>query len=117
MLPAAAAFPRTYAGNCPATIEFVGHVTVTVPGTRVDYRWERSDGKAGKLLHATIDRAPTPGAPPDTTRATTITAAVASDKWQLGIPGRSGQFWETLHVLAPVDAVSAPAPVDVACRD
>lgn len=117
MLPAATAFPRTYAGNCPAAIEFVGHVLVTVPGTRIDYQWERSDGKVGKVLHAQIGKPAVPGAPPDTAKGQNVTEAVTSDRWRIGLPSRDGQFWEKLHILAPFDIRSAAAPVDVICRD
>ena len=117
VLPAAAAFPRTYEGNCPAAIEFVGHVTVTVPGTRVDYQWERSNGTAGKVLHTQIGKAPVPGTPPDTAQRSNVTEAVASDKWRLALPGKSGQYSETLHILAPFDIRSSAALVDVVCRD
>lgn len=110
----AAASPDHYQGNCPARIEFVGHVTVTVPGTRLTYRWERSDGDSGKVLHAQI------GVPlrstPDST-ALPLIAALPSDYWRLGLPGRNGQYWELLHILSPVDTRSAIAPVEMNCSN
>jgi hypothetical protein len=110
VLPAAVASPTQYAGNCPAKIEFVGHVTVTVPGTRIDYRWERSNGDSTKLLHAQV------GNPADTTR-TTVTQAVPSDFWRLALPGHAGVFWEVLHIESPFDIRSQPARVAVDCRE
>lgn len=115
--PTAAAFPRQYAGNCPAAIEFIGHVTVTVAGTRVDYQWERSNGTSGKVLHGQIGAPAAGAAPRDTAKPATITAPVVSDHWRVALPGRGGQFWEKLHILAPVDLRSAAALVDVDCRE
>jgi hypothetical protein len=117
VLPTAAAVPRTYAGNCPTSVEFVGHILVTVPGTRVDYQWERSNGTIGKVLHAQIGKPPAPGSPPDTAKQANVTDLVKSDKWYVGLPSEGGQFWEKLHILSPFDIRSAAAPVDVACRD
>lgn len=110
VLPGAVASPVRYAGNCPAKIEFVGHVTVTVPGTRIDYRWERSNGDSTKLLHAQV------GNPADTSR-TTVTDAIPSDFWRLALPGRGGVFWEVLHIESPFDIRSPPARVTVDCRE
>jgi hypothetical protein len=110
----AAASPDHYEGNCPARIEFVGHVTVTVPGTRLAYRWERSDGDSGKLLHAQVGL-PHP-LPPDSATPPLI-AALPSDFWRTGLPGHNGQYWEVLHILSPVDTRSAIARVDIECRN
>jgi hypothetical protein len=110
VLPGAVASPDRYAGNCPARIEFVGHVTVTVPGTRIDYRWERSNGDSSRLLHAQI------GNVADTTRSP-LTDAIPSDIWRLALPGRGGVFWEVLHIEEPFDIRSQPARVTVDCRD
>jgi hypothetical protein len=110
VLPTAVAYPAQYAGNCPARVEFVGHVTVTIPGTRIDYRWERSNGDSTKQLHAQIGR------PTDTAR-TTLTEAVPSDFWRLALPGHAGVFWEILHIESPFDIRSQPARVTVDCRD
>lgn len=117
VLPAAAAFPRIYAGNCPAPIEFIGHITATVPGTLVDYQWERSDGSTGKVLHVQIGKGPLPDAPPDTAKRPAIMVAIASDKWRLALPGKNGQYWETLHILTPFDIRSPAAVVDVTCKN
>ena len=117
VLPTASVLPATYAGNCPAPIEFIGHVTVTVPGTIVEFQWERSDGTTGKLQRAQIGKAPVPGEPPDTARPAKLTAPVASDKWRLALPGKSGQYSETLHLLKPFDIRSAPAVVNVTCKN
>jgi hypothetical protein len=116
VLPTASAFPRTYAGNCPRSIEFVGHILVTVPGTRVDYQWERSNGTKGKVLHAQIGKPLVPGAPRDTMKSPNVTEPVVSDKWYVGLPQEGGRFWEKLHILEPFDIVSPPALVDVECR-
>ena len=110
VLPGAVASPDRYAGNCPARIEFVGHVTVTVPGTRIDYRWERSNGDSTRLLHAQIGNAA------DTTRLP-LTDAIPSDIWRVALPGRGGVFWEVLHIEAPFDIRSQPARVTVDCRE
>jgi hypothetical protein len=110
VLPAAVASPAHYAGNCPARIEFVGHVTVTVPGTRIDYRWERSNGDSSRLFHAQIGNAA------DTTRPQ-LTEAIPSDNWRVALPGRGGVFWEVLHIEAPFDIRSQPARVTVDCRE
>ena len=114
VLPAAVASPDHYVGNCPTKVEFVAHVTVTIPGTRLDYRWERSNGDSGKLMHAQVGL--TGGSPRDSSHAP-ITAALPSDFWRLGLPGHSTQFWEVLHIESPVDIRSAPARVLVECRD
>ena len=106
----AAASPDHYEGNCPARIEFVGHVTVTVPGTRLVYRWERSDGDSGKLLHVQVGVAGS--APP-----APLVAALPSDFWRTGLPGHNGQYWEVLHILSPVDTRSGVARVDIECRN
>jgi hypothetical protein len=116
VLPFAAASPNIYNGNCPAKIEFVGRITTTVAGTKVDYRWERSNGDSGKLLHAVIGKPPAPGAPIDTSRATT-TQSVPSDIWHLALPSQSGDFWEVLHIVSPFDIRSAHAKVSVNCKD
>ena len=108
ILPAAVAAPERYLGNCPARIEFVGHVTVTLPGTTVTYRWVRSNGDSGKLLRAQI------GKPGDTTAR--LTAAIPSDIWHVGQQGRTAQFWEILHIESPIDIQTQPANVRVECR-
>jgi hypothetical protein len=110
VLPGAVASPAQYAGNCPARIEFIGHVTVTVPGTRVDYRWERSNGDSTRLLHAQIGTAADTARPP-------LTAAIPSDVWRVALPGRGGVFWEVLHIEQPFDIRSQPARVTVECRE
>jgi hypothetical protein len=116
VLPTASAFPRTYAGNCPRSIEFVGHILVTIPGTRVDYQWERSNGTKGKVLHAQIGKPVPAGTPRDTMKSPNVTEPVTSDKWYVGLPSEGGRFWEKLHILAPFDIYSPPALVDVECR-
>ena len=113
VLPAAIASPERYAGNCPARIEFVGHVTVTLPGTTITYRWERSTGDSSKLLRAQIGVA---AANRDSVPAR-VTVAIPSDFWYVSRPGRSGQFWEVLHVESPVDVRSRTAYVSVDCRE
>jgi|SRR5665213_712238 hypothetical protein len=110
----AAASPDHYEGNCPARIEFVGHVTVTVPGTRLSYRWERSDGDSGKLLHAQVG---VPRSTPPDSATAPLVAALPSDFWRAGLPGHNGQYWEVLHILSPVDTRSAIARVDIECRN
>ena len=114
VLPTATAHPLTYVGNCPVPVEFVGHITTTVPGTLVEYRWERSDGTTGKTLRATIGKA---AIPPDTVRRGNVTDPVASDNWRLALPGKNGNYSSTLHILTPFDIRSAPAVVRVNCRD
>jgi hypothetical protein len=88
-----------------------------VPGTLVEYQWERSGGTTGKVLHAQIGKAPVPSAPPDTAKRSNITVAITSDKWRLALPGKSGQYWETLHILTPFDIRSPAAAVEVACTN
>lgn len=114
VLPSATASPTRYAGNCPAKIEFVGHVTTTQLGMRIDYRWERSNGDSTKLLHVQLG-APAAG---DTSHTPTTAAVVAipSDIWHVALPGQSGVFWEVLHIESPFDIRSAPARVQVDCR-
>lgn len=117
VLPRASVLPVTYVGNCPVPVEFIGHITASVPGTLVDYQWERSDGSKGKVLHAQIGKAPIAGAVPDSARRSNITEPIPSDKWRLALPGKTGKYSETLHILTPFDIRSAPAVVTVACRD
>jgi hypothetical protein len=112
VLPTAVALPATYTGNCPAKIEFVGHLTVTVPGAVIEFRWERSNGDSGKVIRATVGAGRTVDS-----ASHTLTVPVPSDVWHVGQAGRTGQFWEVLHVLAPVDIRSAPARVTLDCRD
>ncbi len=114
VLPTATAHPLNYVGNCPVPVEFVGHITTTIPGTLVEYRWERSDGNIGKTLRATIGRA---AIPPDTARRGNVTDPIASDNWRLALPGKNGSYSSTLHILTPFDIRSAPAVVRVNCRD
>ena len=114
VLPTASVLPVSYVGNCPVPVEFIGHITTTVPGTLVEYRWERSDGTIGKTLRATIGKA---AVPPDTARRGNITEPVASDKWRLALPGKNGRYSSTLHILSPFDIKSKPAELMVACRD
>lgn len=108
VLPAAIASPQRYGGNCPARIEFVGHVTVTIPGTTVTYRWIRSNGDSSKLLRAQIGKVGDTG--------TRVTAAIPSDIWHVGQQGRTAQFWEVLHIESPLDIQTQPADVRVECR-
>lgn len=121
VLPTAAVVPRAYNGNCPASLEFVGHVTVTSPGMKIEYQWERSDGSTGKVLRATIGKAPLPGAPRDTSASASASAktteGVVSDKWHVGFPGRGGRFWEKLHILSPIDIRTSATTIDVTCRN
>ncbi|HEY3935419.1 MAG TPA: hypothetical protein VGL65_12475 [Gemmatimonadales bacterium] len=111
----AAAAPPQYSGNCPAPIDFVGRITATVVGMRIDYQWERSNGTSGKILHVAITPSTARSHPADTSAATYSTPAQA-DRWRVGFPSRGGRFWERLHILAPVDFTSPPATVDVDCR-
>lgn len=112
VLPTAAAVPAEYAGNCPARIEFIGRVTVTIPGTRIDYRWVRSNGDSGKLLHAQIGK---PRAAGDTTTGN-FTGALPADVWRVALPLQTAHFWEVLHILSPFDIASGHAVVAVDCR-
>jgi len=114
VLPTAAAYPDTYTGNCPAPIEFIGHVTATVPGTEISYRWEHSDGKQTKTLRARLG---SPRAPGDTTRPGDIIVPLPPDKWRLALPGKVGQYSDLLHILTPFDIRSKPAVVQVVCND
>src|SRR5262249_29782799 len=111
VLPTAFAPEPHYSGNCPARVEFDGHVTTTVNGIRIDYRWERSNGDSGKLLHATLN-----GIPTDSTHHTFV-ASVPPDFWRLALPGQSAIFSDVLHIVAPFDIRSAPAKVLVECKD
>jgi hypothetical protein len=117
VLPSVAALPARYTGNCPATIEFLGRVTVTIAGTHIDYQWERSDGHNGKVLHAVIGKARDPKAPPDTTSNPRFTQQLPSDHWRAGFPNATAQYWEVLHVLAPVDVESGHATVSMNCEE
>lgn len=112
VLPVASALPTVYRGNCPARIEFVGRVTVTVPGTRIAYRWERSDGDSSKALQAQIGEPSSVAS--DTTR---VTATLPSDFWRAAAPNHPGVYWEILHVEAPIDVRSPPARVTIQCRN
>jgi hypothetical protein len=97
---AAVATPDNYLGRCPVTIAFTGTVFV-VPPVTVRYRWERSDGTAGKERSVRI-------------------AGVAHDlrtTWHLGAPpGVELRGAMRLHVLAPRDVISNPAAFSVACH-
>ena len=95
----AIAKPNTYAGPCPATIEFVGTIFVSRPA-RVEYRWERSDGAMGPRESVDISSAG---------KGVTTT-------WQVGTPHRSFNGWEKLHVLAPNSISSNEAAVQIKCN-
>ncbi|HEY4321419.1 MAG TPA: hypothetical protein VGM77_09610 [Gemmatimonadales bacterium] len=112
VLPTAAAVPAEYVGNCPARIAFIGRVTVTIPGTRIDYRWVRSNGDSGKILHAQIGK---PRAAGDTATGN-FTGALPADVWHVALPLQTGRFWEVLHILSPFDIASGRAVVAVDCR-
>ncbi|HEX3928408.1 MAG TPA: hypothetical protein VHW65_10455 [Gemmatimonadales bacterium] len=115
-IPSAGASPKAYDGYCPTVIEFIGHITVSIPGTKVDYQWERSNGSMGPVKHIQIGKP----VPPDTSahgaRPAPITAEVQSDKWRVGLPDKDVTVWEKLYVLAPYDTPTPPVIVAVTCR-
>ncbi len=117
VLPSVAAVPAKYTGNCPATVTFLGRVVATVAGTKIDYRWERSDGHNGKTLHAIIGKARDPRLPPDTTSNPRFLQQLPPDHWRVGFPNATQQYWEVLHILAPVDVESGQATVTVNCME
>jgi len=91
--------PNTYAGPCPAPIEFLGTIFVSRP-TRVEYRWERSDGVMGPRESVDIRSAG---------KGVTTT-------WKVGTPRRNFSGWEKLHVLAPTTMISNQAAVQIKCN-
>jgi hypothetical protein len=95
----AIAKPRTYAGPCPATVEFLGTIFVSRPG-RVEYRRERSDGVMGPRESVDIRSAG---------KGVTTT-------WKVGTPHKGFSGWEKLHALAPKDIISNQAAVHIKCN-
>ena len=91
--------PKTYAGPCPTTIEFVGTIFVSRPA-RVEYRWERSDGAMGPRESVDIRSAG---------KGVTTT-------WKVGTPRKSFSGWQRLHVLAPASTISNQAVVQIKCN-
>ena len=91
--------PSTYAGPCPATIEFLATIFVSRPA-RVEYRWERSDGVMGPRESVDIRSAG---------KGVTTT-------WKVGTPRRTFTGWERLHVLAPASMISNQAAVQIKCN-
>jgi hypothetical protein len=96
----AVANPHRHEGRCPASIAFVGTISVNRP-TQVSYRWERSDGATGRVETVVIQG-----------RGQSV-----STRWQLSRP-RAEVFRgsQTLHVLSPGDHVSNPAEFTLICR-
>lgn len=90
--------PPTYSGRCPTTIEFVGTIFVSRP-TRVEYRWERSDGAMGPRESVDIRSAG---------KGVTTT-------WRLGAPRKPFNGWERLRVLSPNGLVSNAAAIQIKC--
>jgi hypothetical protein len=95
----AIAKPNTYAGPCPAAIEFLGTIFVSRPG-RIEYRWERSDGVMGPRESVDIRSAG---------KGVTTT-------WRVGSPHKSFSGWEKLHVLAPTGIISNQASIQIKCK-
>jgi hypothetical protein len=96
----AVANPHRYEGRCPASVQFVGTISVNQP-TRVSYRWERSDRATGRVETVVIQG-----------RGHSV-----STTWQLSRPrGAVFQGSETLHVLSPGDYHSNPAEFTLVCR-
>ena len=88
-----------YSGPCPTTIEFVGTIFVSRP-TRVEYRWERSDGVIGPREFVDIRSAG---------KGVTTT-------WRVGTPRRSFNGWERLRVLSPNGITSNTATIRIKCN-
>jgi hypothetical protein len=92
--------PRSYHGDCPATIEWIATIHVSHHPVRVTYQWERSDGAHGPRQEVEIDSA----------------GRGVSDTWQLGGPGMHKVVWQRLHVLAPTGITSREERVKIECR-
>ncbi|HME82312.1 MAG TPA: hypothetical protein VKF82_09575 [Candidatus Eremiobacteraceae bacterium] len=84
------------AGMCPQVEQFTGNIHGSA-GTAVTYRFERSTGEK------------------ETTHSATIPASGSkqvSDTWTVG---KSGSYWNELHVLTPTSVASDKAPFQVNC--
>lgn len=91
--------PKNYHGPCPTTVEFVGTIFVSHP-SKVEYRWERSDGAMGSRQFVDIRSA----------------GQGVTDTWRLGTPHKDLDGWVRLHVLAPTGITSNDATFEVHCR-
>ncbi len=91
--------PNTFAGRCPTNVEFVGTIFVSRP-TRVDYRWERSDGVIGPRESVDIRSA----------------GKGVTTSWQVGTPRRPFNGWQKLRVLSPNMLLSNPAAIQIKCN-
>ncbi len=92
--------PRSYAGRCPTTLEFIATIHVSRHPARVEYEWERSDGGRGRREVIEIRSA----------------GQGVTDTWTLGRGGERRVVWERLHVLAPTGISSPQARVRLDCR-
>ena len=92
--------PRSYVGECPATLEFIATIHVSHHPVRVEYQWERSDGGRGRREVIEIRSA----------------GQGVTDSWTLGRHGERRVVWERLHVLAPTGISSPEARVRLDCR-
>ena len=90
--------PDTFAGRCPTNVEFVGTIFVSRP-TRVEYRWERSDGVTGPRESVDIRSA----------------GKGVTTSWQVGTPRRPFNGWQKLRVLSPNVLLSNPAAIQIKC--
>lgn len=99
------AMPENYSGKCPATIKFVGRVTVknvTRP-IKIQYKFTRSDGALAPVETLTFDR--------DGSRE-------VSETWTLGGPGLpSYSGWEAIRIVYPQELDSNRADFSVTCSE
>jgi opacity protein-like surface antigen len=89
-------------GPCPQTFNFTGtiHTSGWLAGSdgKVQYRFERSDGSHGKTHQLTF---PTSGG-----------SKQVVDSWT---HGGTGNAWELLHVLKPIDVLSHKSHFSTKC--
>jgi hypothetical protein len=96
----AVAHPRQYDGRCPASVAFIGTISVNQP-MRVSYRWERSDNVKGPVETVVVNG-----------RGQSV-----KGNWKVNRPaGKEFQGSNTLHVLSPSDQRSNPAEFTLICR-
>jgi hypothetical protein len=93
------ATPQTYSGPCPVDVKFTGTLRGAAPGSRWEARWEQSDGTWTDIQRIAI---------------TSLAQKITTTR-RLGAPHQRLQVWQKLRA-APVDLVSEPAQVTIACE-
>jgi hypothetical protein len=96
----------TESQKCPVTAHFDGVITLSKIGGTLRYRWERSTGANGPVQELAI---------PAGAQTAAVDVVTTPDEWPLNQPGQQLTVSSRIHVLAPVDAISAPMSLQAKC--